>query len=274
MKHHQRFAQGQAAIEFTLAAPAILALAALGLEGLHIHNKQHRLHAALLHATRAGSVGHNQPELIRHHFIQALGSAYQSPGNWQIRILSPRLSDFQKLHTEVLQVSPKAQAVIDNDYQYLAPSEHQAELKAANVLELELYYAYQPWHPLLRLASKRASPAPTQASHLGQGALLKRTISLPMQSHPMLWYDLPDKSVIFLSSNSDAINRAQAPDPYIAPTPADPGKHSSLPTYDPARNNRVPSDLPPAQQAPAYAESPFPYDITDDNPLCHAHSAG
>lgn len=189
-------ARGQAAFELAIAAPIFLALAALGLESIYLYNFQHRLHVALLQAARAGIVYHNQPLAIKRHFGYALAKANIQSAPWQIRILSPRHSDFSLLSSTTKHIVQGSLAAIDNDYQFLATAQR-TEIKAANILELELYYAYRPWHPLLRLAPTMLVKNTKHPSHLDSSFLLHRDIRLPMQSHPMLWPDLADQSVVF-----------------------------------------------------------------------------
>lgn len=255
--------QGQAALEFAIAAPALIALAALGLEGVYLHNFQHRLHAALLQAGRAGIVHHNSPLAIKQHFERALSRTQIQQAAWQIRILSPRPSDFALLSSSTLALSNGALAVIDNDYQFLETEQAPAR-RAANILELELYYAYRPWHPLLRLAETLLPPSSGHPAHLNSRFVLRSEMRLPMQSHPMLWKNLTDQTVIFYDTVRTVKQVIHTRD-----SDSTPPIESSLP--------KPSSGAPPAtspQQPPADKNVITPWQPVNPNPQHDQASTG
>lgn len=251
---------GQAALELSIVAPLILGLSSVGIESLHLHNQKHRLHEALLQAGRAAIVHHNQPVIIKEHFERALAKSITRPAAWQIRILSPTKAHFRLLSEPSLQAKANASAVIDNDYQFLA-SENRYLRHAANTLQLELYYGYLPFNPLLRAIEPMLAPLAPSLSHFKTRFLIRQRISLPMQSHPMLWPDLADGQVIFYDLSLEGMQPKPVPkDPLSEPTHSD---SDTLPTWvnkpDASQSETVDKTKPgnhPSAHAPLPGHTP------------------
>jgi len=228
--------RGASAIGFSLAAAPIFMLGLGGVELAQWFYVKQAVSLALVEAGRAAITQHAKPAVIEAAFEHALrplhppttagaseqrlqhalqrrqfDMAGQPP--WRIQILAPSAAAFSDFAQAKLAIQGAAGLpAIDNDYQALQHERHIGQgrphgqgnasgqtIFQANTLALRLTYLHQPIVP--GVASLLRALAPASAAYrrmaLEAGYLpMQQEIILTMQSHPVLWPDLPNRKVV------------------------------------------------------------------------------
>jgi len=235
--HHSLHKQhGSTLIEFSLAAVLLLTVGLGIVEAAHWFAVRQTVGLALMQAARTGAVTHAQPEKIEKAFERGLlplfvgGSELQArlaqtraalgAAPWRIQVDSPHplaFSDFDPLPASFMPAalaSATALPTLDNDYLFEQHARYVARgwlqgrgqrskqtIFDANTLTLTLYYPHRPLlastRAVLRLLASGAEPGYVNTAWRQGFVLMHRRISVLMQSHPVLWPDLPSGTVIW-----------------------------------------------------------------------------
>jgi len=212
---------GSTLIEFSLAAVLLLTVGLGIIEAAHWFAVRQTVGLALMQAARTGAVTHARPEKIEQAFERGLLPLFAGRSElqarlaqtrtalgaapWRIQVDSPHLLAFSDFDPLPASLAPTALPALDNDYlfeqhaRYVARGWPQGRgqrsrqtIFDANTLTLTLYWPHRPL-----LASKRSTA-------WRQGfVVMHRHISVLMQSHPVLWPDLPSGKVIRNAYTSD-----------------------------------------------------------------------
>lgn len=209
---------GAAAIEFAVAAAAVLLLSLLTVEAARWQGVRQIAHLALMEAARAGATSHGDPARIRAAFLQALlplhadaqgqagarrrqvqaldrRAALMGTTPWRIEILLPDAGAFRDHARPGLDTAaPRGLRAIDHNYQDLQHARHpfpdERSIFRANTLKLRLTYLYQPLLPPLRvlLAALAEADGSYAAAARARGlAPIGMELEMEMQSHPVDW---------------------------------------------------------------------------------------
>jgi len=191
---------------------------------------------ALMQAARTGAVTHARPEKIEQAFERGLLPLFADNSElqarlaqtraalgaapWRIQIDSPHplaFSDFDPLPAPLLPAalaSAIALPTLDNDYlteqhaRYVARGWPQGRgqrskqtIFEASTLTLTLYWPHRPLltstRAVLRLLASSAEPGYADTAWRQGFVVMHRRISVLMQSHPVLWPDLPSGKIIW-----------------------------------------------------------------------------
>ena len=282
--------QGFANLEFLIVALPLLMTAAGIFEASRWHMTREIVSVALLQAARAGSTNHAHPLAIQQAFEAALAPLYAPAGRyanpqarmrqrirrfedrsgqpaWQITIAHPNALEFQDFRQDDLPIAQRTGLpAINNNYQYeqdLQLGTGQASgatIYAANTLQLNAVYHYEPVVPGLSLLLRTlfGSGKPASTPGLGLGVLpIRSSISIEMQSHPVFWQSSANTHVTYAAKGSAPIaapgNHQPLPDAALKP-----GKPSGGAVADPSelggRDHAATSPLRdpanPAQETP------------------------
>lgn len=209
---------GAAAIEFAVAAMAVLLAGLLTVEAARWHGVRQIAHLALMEGARAGATSHGDPARIRSAFLQALlplhadaqgqVGAHQNQSRqlerlaalmgstpWRIEILQPDAQAFRDHARPGLDTTaPRGLRAIDHNYQDLQqarrPLPEPRDIFRANTLKLRLTYLYQPMLPPLRAllaALSEADGSYASAARARGLAPIGMELEMEMQSHPVDW---------------------------------------------------------------------------------------
>lgn len=209
---------GAAAIEFAVAAAAVLLAGLLTTEAARWQGVRQVAHLALMEAARAGATSHGDPTRMRTAFLQALlplhadaqgqAGARRRQGReldrlaammgtpaWRIEILQPDAQAFRDHARPGLDTTaPRGLRAIDHNYQALQharrPLPDGRDIFRANTLKLRLTYLYQPMLPPLRVLLAALAPADGSYAHVAQAhglAAIGMELEIEMQSHPVDW---------------------------------------------------------------------------------------
>ncbi len=274
---------------FAVALAPILLLGLGCLEVAHWLFLKQAISLALVEAGRAAITQHASPAVIETAFEHALQPLYpptahataaqrvqqalrdrqaRQPGvpPWQIQILSPGSDAFIDFAQPGLNVPGAASLpAIDNDYQALQHQRHQGHMGTegrgtasgltifqANALVLRLTYPHQPLVPgiggLLRVIA--ATSKGYRKIALAAGYLpIQQEIVLTMQSHPVLWPDLPSRKVVRTAAYEEDENAAWAENNVIKNQPHCRGLWCAGP-------DRLQAYSPPAAKPPGNTSTP------------------
>ncbi|MGY6271732.1 TadE/TadG family type IV pilus assembly protein [Achromobacter denitrificans] len=211
--------RGAAAIEFAVAAAAVLLSGLLAVEAAHWQGARQLAHLALMEAARAGATAHGDPARIRAAFLQALLPRHASPSGqadarhrrdadmaelaaiadappWRIEVLLPDGQSFREHARPGLRIADAGSLrAIDNDYQGLQharrpPRPGGQSIFQANTLRLRLTYLHKPLLPPLRaLLAALEHAGEGYGGHARARGLLPIRVELEteMHSHPVDW---------------------------------------------------------------------------------------
>lgn len=229
--------RGFAAVEFIVVAIPLLFAAMTSYEVSRWYMTREAVSLALLEAGRAGSVSHARPRAIEAAFLSALtplyapAGAFRSPRDrmlhqinqlerigtrraWDIAIAHPDMAEFADFMQKDLPIAIKTgNPAINNNYQQ---NQHQqyprgptsgSTIYDANTLELHAQYLYVPVVPGMRaLLRTLFGPISESGSPLAtHGALpIRASITIEMQSHPVLWQAEETAHVHYLHRNAFA----------------------------------------------------------------------
>ncbi|NLY63672.1 MAG: pilus assembly protein [Alcaligenaceae bacterium] len=221
---------GLGSVEFLLIAAPVLLLGLGSIETAYWYISRQAGNLALLEAARSAATHHGNPASIEQAFEKALFPLFASSGSfagpqqrmqayfasvtqktgltpWRIVIQSPTQADFNHFKRSDLAISQQTGLpAIDNNYQY---EQYQRMGKAiqsgrniyqANTLLLELTYAYKPLVPgVSQLFKMLAGNTSDYARQLQANGMLpiKHSLSVSMQSHPVLWPASASGKVIY-----------------------------------------------------------------------------
>lgn len=284
---------GFAIVEFLVVALPLLLAAMASYEASRWYMTREAVSLALLEAGRAGSVNHARPRAIEDAFLDALTPLYAPAGDfrdprermihqhkrveqnsnqlaWDIIITHPNIAEFADFMQKDLPIAVQTgNPAINNNYQQ---RQHQqfprgptsgSTIYDANTLQLQARYLYVPVVPGMRALLRTvfgaigASGSPLAT----EGALpISASITIEMQSHPVLWLSEQTTHVRYRQrdafANSPAplrkptrsSNRGGDPAGSIArrPAPAD----ATLPSDRPASQTRPDADQAMRQRAP------------------------
>ncbi|MFV9475202.1 TadE/TadG family type IV pilus assembly protein [Advenella sp. RU8] len=212
--------KGFGSVEFLLVAAPLLMLGMGSIEASYWYITRQASSLALFEAARAAATSHANPQNIEQAFEKALQPLFVPAGNftspsarmlayfssiqkktglapWRIVIKNPNQADFIDFQRKDLPISQQTGLpAIDNNYQY---EQHQRSgtgtfsghnIFQANTLQIELTYPYRALIPglgqLFRLLADNQQDYDKQL--MRQGILpIKQTLSISMQSHPVLW---------------------------------------------------------------------------------------
>lgn len=227
---HTQKNKGFGSVEFLLVATPLLMLGMGSLEASYWYITRQASSLALFEAARAAATHHASPQSIELAFEKALhplftpAGQYANPATrmqayfqritqktgqapWRIVIKSPNQTDFTDFQRKDLLIAQQTgRPAIDNNYQYEQylrtgtgkSSGH--HIFQANTLQIELTYPYQALIPgisqLFRMLAGKGSAYDAQL--MDQGILpIKQTLSISMQSHPVLWPVDPGGKVLY-----------------------------------------------------------------------------
>jgi len=227
---------GSTLIEFSLTAVLLLTVGLGIVEAAHWFAVRQTVGLALMQAARTGAVTHARPEKIEQAFERGLLPLFAGSSElqtrlaqtrtaldaapWRIQVDSPHplaFSDFDHLPASL---APTALPTLDNDYlfeqhaRYVARGWPQGRgqrsnqtIFDANTLTLTLYWPHRPLlagtRAVLRLLASGAEPDYANTAWRQGFVVMHRRISVLMQSHPVLWPDLPSGKVIRNAYTSD-----------------------------------------------------------------------
>ncbi|MFA5703487.1 MAG: TadE family protein [Advenella sp.] len=227
---HANKNKGFGSVEFLLVATPILMLGMGSLEASYWYIARQASSLALLEAARTAATNHANPHTIELAFEKALHPLFSPTGNfpdpaarmqsyfnsikkktgqapWRIVIQSPDQADFIDFQRKDLSIAQQTGLpAIDNNYQY---EQYQRtgtgnysgnNIFQANTLQIELTYPYQPLIPgisqLFKVLVGNGKDYDRQL--MNQGILpIKQTLSISMQSHPVLWPVEPGGKVLY-----------------------------------------------------------------------------
>lgn len=231
---------GFTAIEFILSAIPVL-LVSLGAYELSLWYKhRHILNLALVEAARQGSVQHAHPKAIEAAFTAALTPLFVPSGpyqnaetrrdaylkriqaqagqSWRILLEEPNPShylDFKRSDLTISQLT--GHDAIDNNFQ---KEQHQRKSQGlfsghtiyqANTLKLSLIYPYKPKVPGMsflfkQLASLQTDPLIYDLMSKAGTLAIRSSLSITMQSHPVLWTSHNSSHVLYAHQLKSAID--------------------------------------------------------------------
>lgn len=233
--------KGFGSVEFLLVATPLLLLGMGSLEASYWYITRQAGSLALLEAARAAATNHASPHSLEQAFEKALRPLFVPAGKypdpaarmqayfnrvsqktgqapWRIIIQSPSQADFIDFQQKDLPISQQTGLpAINSNYQYeqylrAATGQFSGNtIFQANTLQIELTYPYQTLIPGLgQLVKMLSGKAPTYHNQLtSQGFLpIKQSLSISMQSHPVLWPTEPTAKVLYSHSLSGGRNRA------------------------------------------------------------------
>ena len=320
-KHgHAKKNKGFGSVEFLLVATPLLMLGMGSLEASYWYITRQASSLALLEAARAAATHHANPHTIEQAFEKALQPLFAPAGQypdpatrmqaylnsvrqktgqapWRIMIKSPDQADFTDFQRKDLLIAQQTGLpAIDNNYQYeqylrTGTGKYSGHhIFQANTLQIELTYPYQALIPGIgQLFRMLAGNGPAYDTRLmTQGILpIKQTLSISMQSHPVLWPVKPGGKVLY-SHDLLPRNGIYSPQPNnmqtcaglwcgpvngkVQPSPTAPGNTTPADQPAPAPNNpQVPSGQDTGSRPPASPEEPLPEDeisVDVQDPAC------
>ena len=216
-----RAQHGSAVIEFLVAAVPVLLLGLGATETARWYIHKQHVRYALIEAQRVASVTHAKPEHMIEAFEEALNPLFAPSGrydsiaarrdaylstvalktampSWRMVITSPTPAHFKDFKQQGLNVEgANGLATINNNYQLEQHQEKglgvhsQQSIYEANILSIDLVYAYKPLVPgvanLMRSLSS-SSDSKLKQSYYEAGYLpLLLSSHIGMQSHPVQW---------------------------------------------------------------------------------------
>lgn len=221
---------GLGSVEFLLIAAPVSLLGLGSVETAYWYISRQAGNLALLEAARSAATHHGNPASIERAFEKALLPLFASSGSfsgpqqrmqayfasvtqktgqtpWRIVIQSPSLADFNYFKRSDLAISQQTGLpAIDNNYQYEQYQRMGQAIQSgrniyqANTLQLELTYAYKPLVPgVSQLFKMLAGNTSAYANQLQANGMLpiKHSLSVSMQSHPVLWPASTSGKVIY-----------------------------------------------------------------------------
>lgn len=305
---HGRIRQnkGFGSVEFLLIATPLLMLGMGSLEASYWYIARQASSLALLEAARAAATNHANPNTIEQAFEKALHPLFVPVGNypdpaarmqayfnrlkkktglapWRIVIQSPSQADFIDFQRKDLLIAQQTGLpAIDNNYQYeqylrTGTGNYSGNhIFQANTLQIELTYPYQALIPgmgqLFKLLAGKQQNYGNQL--MRQGILpIKQTLSISMQSHPVLWPAEAGGKVLYSHTllSGNGLGSQQAGNlPACTGLWCKPGTSQNPPVAtlpDTTLPNPSQASVPSSQQVPASKETSNKNPATPEEPL-------
>lgn len=320
-KHgHTKKNKGFGSVEFLLVATPLLMLGMGSLEASYWYITRQASSLALLEAARVAATHHANPHKLEQAFEKALQPLFAPAGQypdpaarmmayfntikkktgqapWRIVIKSPDQTDFIDFQRKDLLIAQQTGLpAIDNNYQYeqylrTGTGKYSGHnIFQANTLQIELTYPYQALIPgigqLFRMLAGNGPAYDTQL--MSQGLLpIKQTLSISMQSHPVLWSIEPGGKVLYSHGplpengifNPQTNNMQNCAGLWCGPlnskaqpSPTAPGNTMPSAQQAPAPNDpQVPPGQDTGNSPPASPKEPLPEDeisVDAQDPAC------